>query len=195
MTAIPQMMGTAAAAFAATNGDDFVVLLGLHALRRDHAQPRARQIVMGQYLGFIALVGLSAALASGLTNIPSRWLGVLGVVPLCVGLRGLWRHRTDGFLPPLDRPTKTSLASICLITVANGADNISVYTLLFRHPEVHAVLITVGVFALMLALWCIASALLVRIVGPLLPRGILAFIVPALLVVVGVVILSRTWLS
>jgi hypothetical protein len=70
-----------------------------------------------------------------------------------------------------------------------------VYALLFRQLELQAVLITVGVFTLMLALWYAASALLVRLVGHLLPQRILAGVIPVLLVVVGAVILSRAWLT
>lgn len=135
MSAIPQTVGTAAGVFAVTNVDGLVILLGLHVSHRNGAGPSARQIVIGQYLGFAALIGLAATFACGLTNVPPRWLCLVGLMPITIGLRGLWLLRVLRPIPAVDRPRATTLASTCLTTVASGFDNISVYALLFRQLE------------------------------------------------------------
>jgi len=42
------------------------------------------------------------------------------------------------------------------VTIANGADNISVYTPLFRTIGPTDTLVTVAVFAVLVAVWCLA---------------------------------------
>lgn len=43
------------------------------------------------------------------------------------------------------------------VTIANGADNISVYTPLFRTIGPTDTLVTVAVFAVLVAVWCLAG--------------------------------------
>jgi hypothetical protein len=75
---------TAVATFAATNIDDIVRLM----LWFSQTGPalRGRQIVAGQYLGFVALVALSLLGFLGALIIPPAWIGLLGLAPL----GGLW---------------------------------------------------------------------------------------------------------
>jgi len=86
VSSLPAEAATAVALFAATNVDDLVVLALLSAAARAGGRPRRWQIWAGQYLGFAALVGLSLAAARGLSLIPSRWLWLLALIPLAVGL-------------------------------------------------------------------------------------------------------------
>ena len=71
--------------------------------------------------------------ALGLTVVPDEWVSLLGLVPLALGVRGLvrtWHARHTG-----EPPTALSLGGVLPVTgmtVANGADNISIYTPLFR---------------------------------------------------------------
>jgi len=52
----------------------------------------------------------------------------------------------------------TGLLSVMGVTIANGADNISVYTPMFRTVGVADSLITVTVFAVLIAAWCRAGS-------------------------------------
>ena len=74
------------ALFAATNVDDLVVLALLSAASRADGRPRRWEIWAGQYLGFAVLVGLSLAAGRGLSLIPARWLWLLALIPLTIGL-------------------------------------------------------------------------------------------------------------
>jgi cadmium resistance protein CadD (predicted permease) len=84
--------------FAATNIDDIVVLTVLFVASSRGAIP-AWKIVGGQYLGFITLVALSVVAALGLTIVPDEWVGLIGVVPLAIGIyllvKGLRRREDD----------------------------------------------------------------------------------------------------
>ena len=109
MSSLPAEAATAVALFAATNVDDLVVLALLSAAARAGRRPRRWQIWAGQYLGFAALVGLSLAAGRGLSLIPSRWLWLLALIPLAVGLvmlaAALRSARTPD--PPPPSPTAT----------------------------------------------------------------------------------------
>src|SRR5512134_906413 len=79
----------AAAVFAGTDVDDLLVLTVLFLASRTGGRPRPWQIWAGQYLGIGVLVAVSAAAAAGLAAVPDRWVGLLGLLPLGIGLYGL----------------------------------------------------------------------------------------------------------
>lgn len=176
--------------FAGTNLDDLLVLTLLFLSARASGRPRTWEIWTGQYVGIAALVAISAASALGLTIIPGKWVRLLGLVPLAIGVRGLVkaiRGRSEG------EPTRlaTGLASVTGVTVSNGADNVSVYTAMFRTHGLGAGVVTVAVFVVLVAAWCLAGSWLGshRNVVALIERhGI--WIVPGVFVVLGAVILS-----
>ena len=132
------MIVTVAAAvglFAATNIDDIVVLTVLFLAAARGALP-AWKVIAGQYLGFLALVALSVIAAAGLTIVPDEWVGFLGLVPLGIGAYGLIRTlRRPGSDDDDDDESAIragGLLGVAGITIANGADNISLYTPVFR---------------------------------------------------------------
>jgi cadmium resistance protein CadD (predicted permease) len=101
---------------------------------------RSHRIAAGQVVGFVVLVGASLAAAAVLFEFSARVVGLLGVVPLAIGLRGLIALRHQG-VPgkrvgrrpaPADRAVGRSLTAAALVTIAMGGDNLAVYIPLFR---------------------------------------------------------------
>jgi cadmium resistance protein CadD (predicted permease) len=131
--------------FAATNIDDLIVLTTLYA-----AGVERRAIVVGQYLGVAALVLISVALALALGDLPDRWVGLFGIVPIALGIRALVRHERGA--PKI----VTTIAGVMGLTLANGADNVSVYVPIFRSVGLQAVVYVV-VFAVLVAVWLVAA--------------------------------------
>ena len=86
MSSLPASAATAVALFAATNVDDLVVLALLSAASRAAGRPRRWEIWSGQYLGFAVLVGVSLAAGRGLSLVPARWLWLLALIPLVIGV-------------------------------------------------------------------------------------------------------------
>jgi cadmium resistance protein CadD (predicted permease) len=79
------------------------------------------------------------------------------------------------------------------VTIANGADNISVYTPLFRTAGVDESVVSVAVFAVLIAVWCLAGSWLGShrtVVGLLRRFG--HWMMPGVFVAVGVVIVIRS---
>ncbi|WP_260849468.1 MULTISPECIES: cadmium resistance transporter [Micrococcales] len=141
--------------------DDIVVLVVLFLASR-RGKPRPWQIVAGQYLGFITLVVVSVVAALGLTIIPDSWVGLLGLIPLTIGIwtlaRGLRRNQADD--DGEAKITAVGLWGVAGITIANGADNISLYTPIFRTSAPADVVVMIGVFLLLVAVWCGAGRLI-----------------------------------
>jgi cadmium resistance protein CadD (predicted permease) len=192
VTDLLKTVATAIGAFAATNIDDFVLLTILFidsqrgGLRRGH-------IIAGQYLGFAVLLVISAVAAAGLVVIPPRWVGLLGLLPLTVSVRGFVaaaRHRSDYG----DKPVASNgLLSVATVTVANGGDNLAVYVLLFHTQASPDTAITIIVFLLLLAAWCASAALVgthARVISALISVG--QWLVPVVYFIIGVVILVRS---
>jgi cadmium resistance protein CadD (predicted permease) len=78
---------TAVLLFASTNIDDIVLLSVLFA--DPQLQPRA--VVLGQFLGIGTLVLISAPAGMAAGAVPAGWTALLGVVPLAIGLRKLFK--------------------------------------------------------------------------------------------------------
>jgi cadmium resistance protein CadD (predicted permease) len=152
-------MVAAAGVFAGTNVDDIIVLTVLFLSSRVAGGPRRWQIWAGQYAGIAILVLASVIAALGLTVVPDNWVGILGLIPLALGVRGLIsavRARNgEGDGSPA---VASGLVSVAGVTIANGADNISVYTPVFRTIGTGLSLVTMGVFAVGVALWCLAAS-------------------------------------
>lgn len=156
------MIATIAAAiglFAATNIDDIVVLTVLFLASTRGALP-GWKVVAGQYLGFIALVAISVVAAAGLTIVPDEWVGFLGLIPLAIGVYGLirtLRRRGDDDDDDEGAIRAGGLLGVAGITIANGADNISLYTPVFRTNPIPDTIITIVVFLVLVAVWCLVA--------------------------------------
>lgn len=150
------VLGRAAAAFTVTNVDAFVVLTLLFATSRSTGVPRPAQILAGQCLGFAAWVGVSVLAAAGLRLIPDEWVGLLGLLPIALGVHGLLRARQPDptYLPA------TGTLSVAGLTAANGVDNVTVYVLLFADQSPGSELLTIATFFFLLVGWCAAAALI-----------------------------------
>lgn len=185
---------TASGLFAGTNIDDMVVLAVLNASCRAGSRPAAWQIWAGQYAGIAALVVISLLAALGLKLVPERWLWILGLVPLGLGLRKLVTairaYRAGQRASPA---VATGLTGVMGVTIANGGDNIAAYTPVFRTIGAGGIAVTIAVFIIGVALWCLAGSWLVshhKITQVIERWG--QWIVPAVFIVIGLYIFRKS---
>jgi cadmium resistance protein CadD (predicted permease) len=143
--------------FAATNIDDLFVLVGFFADQRF----RRSHIVAGQALGigFLVAVSVVAALVSLVISAP--YVGLLGIAPVVIGLKRLWDDE-DEFDATAKGRGGGNVVSVALVTVANGGDNIGIYTPLFATQAAWQTWVTVVVFGVMTLLWCAVAGWLVH---------------------------------
>jgi cadmium resistance protein CadD (predicted permease) len=137
--------GIATAAFVGTNIDNCVVTMTMVA---GAPLDRARRIASGQVAGFVVLVVLAAAAAAVLFEFSPKVVGLLGLVPLTIGVRGLiglWPQPGNEQVTPgvgarpgrrrrtaADRAVGRSFTAGALVTIGAGGDNLAAYIPLFR---------------------------------------------------------------
>ncbi|MFE5318318.1 cadmium resistance transporter [Paenibacillus sp. NPDC056579] len=196
-------------AFASTNVDDIFILMALFSQVRAakvsggsgeaavliNTGLQSRHIVTGQYLGFISLVVLSIIGALSSFFIPVPWIGILGLVPIYMGVKGLLNLRKEE--EDDDDGNKISgtgsALKVAAITFANGGDNIAIYIPIFASQSIVNNAITLVVFIIMLAIWCFLGYKLVKapVVAKVLERyGHVA--VPIVLMGLGLFILYHS---
>jgi cadmium resistance protein CadD (predicted permease) len=145
-------VGVATAAFVGTNVDNTLVTMAMVA---GAPIERSRRIAVGQVVGSVVLVLAAVAGAAVLFEFSPRVVGLLGLVPLSIGIRGLVGLR--GGAPGArsrrrpsasDRAVGRSLTAAVLVTIGAGGDNLAAYIPLFRAGGSTRLAAIVVVFAL-----------------------------------------------
>jgi cadmium resistance protein CadD (predicted permease) len=189
-TGLGQTALVAAGAFASTNVDNLLICSAqVAAARRD----RVRRIVWGQLTGSLAVAVLAVTVAAVLFDVPDRWIGLLGLVPIAFGVRDLLALRDPG--RRAGRVTTSAgggFFAALAVALGTSGDNLAVYIPVLRHVGVAGKAVTVGVFALLEALLCLVAVFAGR--HPATLRAvdrIGVFAAPVLYLVIGVVVLVR----
>ena len=191
-------------AFVATNLDDLVILMLFFA--QTNAAFRPKQIVAGQYLGFGALILASLPGFFGGLMVPKTWIGVLGLMPITIGLYQLTHPEAEDHVqtisndfsqPKIKLPILAALGllapqtyQVAAVTIANGGDNIGIYVPLFATSNAASLGVILSVFFGMVGVWCYVSYQLAR--HPIVARGLTRYgsaIVPFVLIGSGIFIL------
>ncbi|HYW19135.1 MAG TPA: cadmium resistance transporter [Nodularia sp. (in: cyanobacteria)] len=189
-------------AFIATNIDDIVILLLLFS--QVNSSFRCRHIIAGQYLGFTVLVLASLPGLFGGLIIPPNWIGLLGLIPIAMGISSLINQDDDQTpeatvvtqeYPETDTASifNVQTYSVAVITIANGSDNISVYIPLFASSSINDFWIIIGSFLILIAVWCyLAYKFSYQIkIAEILNQNV-NFILPFVLIILGGVIVLKT---
>lgn len=151
-------IGLAAVAFALTNIDDLLILSFYFA----NTSSNRNSIVFGQYVGVFALVLISLSGFVIGKFVDPAWLRFLGFIPIALGIKQLitlFNKQSDD-----DSEIKSGQRfwGIALVTIANGGDNIGVYTPLFAKLTLQQLIVYLLVFSIMIAVWCAFAFYLVK---------------------------------
>jgi cadmium resistance protein CadD (predicted permease) len=145
-------VGLFASAFAATNVDNLALLVGWLLGGRG----RSRPVFIGHLLGMLAVLLLSLAFGLGANLIPFRYVGYLGVIPLGLGLKGLYalfRKGAESDATSNGTTTPTTPLAIAATQVANGVDTVLVFGPLLGDSNSGVDFMLVGGFAIMTLVW------------------------------------------
>lgn len=174
----------AVALYIATNLDDIVLQTVLYA---GAGRAVRRSILAGRYLGTAILMTLSILGARGAALIPARYIGLLGIVPILLGIKAIFERDDEAGVPD-----QVSAVGVMLITISAGADNLGVYIPAFAAYTGAQLAVTALVFATLTAMLCIAAE---RLAGlPLVGAKIEKYrriIVPVVFIALGVMILAE----
>jgi cadmium resistance protein CadD (predicted permease) len=151
-----ELVGEAVVLFISTDLDDVFVLLGFFADPRF----RIRQIVAGQCIGIAVLYAVSVAGSWVSLVLPPAVVGLLGLVPITMGLNSAWELWTSSDAnEQVSAENRRSpvghanIAAVFAMTIANGGDNVSVYIPLFATRSGSNIAIVGVVFGIMTTIW------------------------------------------
>ena len=176
-------------AFISTNIDDLFINMFFYAQYR--TSKAVRSITAGKYLGMGALTAISLLGAYGLQMLPRKWLSLLGLIPIALGIKEIISmFRSQDPAEEHSSSGKTLWLSMALVTIANGADNIGVYLPLFAGFSLWQMCIALCVFALMTGIWCFFSKQLTNL--PVLQKLLSKYrniLIPLVYILLGLYIL------
>jgi cadmium resistance protein CadD (predicted permease) len=186
------------AAFVATNIDNlFVLMMFFSSLTFP-----VRQVILGQFIGIGLLITISALGSLISLVVPTYIIGLMGIIPIVIGVKNLVEIRKKDKSPPRQvvqvkkNKSYLSFLSVAAVTFSNGGDNIGVYVPLFsKYNSVSQITTLTVVFIAMTAIWCIASYYFVN--HPLVAsriRQVGIIVLPFVLIGLGIYILSESFL-
>jgi cadmium resistance protein CadD (predicted permease) len=133
---------------------------GFFAQGAGHCGSVAR-IVIGQYLGFAAILVAAVAAAFGATFLPESVIPYLGLLPLALGIKTAWQTWKNRDSAEDDStqigPGGPTILGVAAVTFANGGDNIGVYVPVFATAGVDGMSVYTVIFLLLVAVWCAAG--------------------------------------
>ncbi len=198
MADIPSLIAIGIAGFAATNVDDIFLLIMFFS---DSSMTfPVKQVVIGQYIAIGLLVAISALGFFFSMAVPTYVIGLLGIVPIAIGLRKLalfTKKKESDVNQAVRDKSKSNLAfaAVASVTFSNGGDNIGVYTPLFaKYNSLSQITALATIFMAMTAVWCIAAYYLVN--HPLVASKIHRIghiILPFVLIGLGIHILTESF--
>lgn len=150
--------------FASTNLDDIFVLVGFFA----DVRFRTREIVIGQYLGIVILVAVSVAASLFSSILPRPYIGLLAIIPIGIGVKSLLDVVRSGAGKHTGSAIKRSgkglkqVVTVAGITIANGGDNLGIYTPTFAIQSKMGLTVFALVFAVMTGVWCLFARWIVN---------------------------------
>jgi cadmium resistance protein CadD (predicted permease) len=143
---------------------------------------RPQHIIIGEFIGFTLLVLASLPGFFGGLIIPHTWIGLLGFLPVAIGINHLLNRESEeevvqtvsvDFKSRAESPPhykKSLLATlrdpqtyrVSAVTVANGGNNIGIYVPLFASSNLTSLSVILCVCYSAIGLWCFLSYNLTR---------------------------------
>ncbi|MFM8912778.1 MAG: cadmium resistance transporter, partial [Flammeovirgaceae bacterium] len=157
-----EIIVTSILTFVSTNIDDIFILIILFA----NQKIGNKTLVWGQLTGILALVAISLGASEVGMLVGKEYVGWLGLIPIYLGVGAGWslfKKHTDEQPNTLDSETnvRNQLLAVAGVTIANGGDNIGVYTPLFASISWASKFAMMVIFVAMTFVWCALAKYLV----------------------------------
>lgn len=152
--------------YSGTAVDLLIILMLFFAKRKSRKD--IINIYLGQFLGSVSLIFLSLLFAFVLNYIPSKEiLGLLGLIPIFLGLKVLLLGDSDGEAiakDGLQKDNKNLIFLVAMITFAScGADNIGVFVPYFITLNLANLIVTLLTFLVMIYLLVFSAQKLAQV--------------------------------
>ena len=161
-----QNLVTSIILYSGTAVDLLIILMLFFAKRKSRKD--IINIYLGQFLGSVSLILLSLLFAFVLNYIPSKEiLGLLGLIPIFLGLKVLLLGDSDGEAIAKDglrKDNKNLIFLVAMITFAScGADNIGVFVPYFTTLNLANLIVTLLTFLVMIYLLVFSAQKLAQV--------------------------------
>ena len=181
-------------AYAATNVDNLTVLLAFLGASKGHT----RVVMLGHIGGSLVLIAFALVCAALMLSVPHSYVGLLGIVPLCIGLAKLFKRWFASDSVGTREPARSnekpiSAWVVAVVAISNGSDNVAVYTPLYAGRAVSDDAVITLTLLAMLGVWCFGANYLVS--HPVLGSRIKHYaevILPWLLMAIGISVLQQS---
>ncbi|WP_311043129.1 CadD family cadmium resistance transporter [Streptococcus salivarius] len=152
--------------YSGTAVDLLIILMLFFAKRKSRKD--IINIYLGQFLGSVSLIFLSLLFAFVLNYIPSKEiLGLLGLIPIFLGLKVLLLGDSDGEAIAKDglrKDNKNLIFLVAMITFAScGADNIGVFVPYFTTLNLANLIVTLLTFLVLIYLLVFSAQKLAQV--------------------------------
>ena len=152
--------------YSGTAVDLLIILMLIFAKRK--SRKNIMNIYLGQFLGSVSLILLSLLFAFVLDYIPSKEiLGLLGLIPIFLGLKVLLLGDSDGEAiakEGLRKDNKNLIFLVAMITFAScGADNIGVFVPYFTTLNLANLIVALLTFLVMIYLLVFSAQKLAQV--------------------------------
>jgi cadmium resistance protein CadD (predicted permease) len=151
------IFGIGITAFIASNIDDTFILMMLFSTLRFEA----RHIVIGQFIGIGVLIIISTLGALIAFVLPPFFIALMGLIPIAIGIKRLLEYKrnpiTDNNKTIQDKKRQNLIPFLAVsgITIANGGDDVGVFTPLFaKYNTIVEVSTLVAIFMGLTVVWC-----------------------------------------
>lgn len=186
-------MSIVATAYAATNLDNLVLLVGWLLA----ARISTRQVFAGYLVGMSLILIISVVIGLAGYFFPTEYLGYLGSIPILLGMKmlaDLWRRR-DGETGVASASTIPGAAAsgIALTMLSNGVDSVLVFAPLLADSNANIDILIAVAFLLMVCLWfklAIYATSHASRVSAIQAAG--EWLAPIVMIIVGLYILDNT---
>lgn len=185
-----EILITSVLAFISTNIDDIFLLTLFYGNKKF----KEKEIVTGQLLGISALILISLIGSLVGLFIEQVYIGLLGLAPIYIGVKGLWKLlkniNEDSTDAQETTSAKSNVLSIATVTIANGGDNIGIYIPLFATLTWPDKSFMITVFLILTFVWCFIAKYFTK--HPLVAKAVDKYghqVTPFVLILLGLYIL------
>lgn len=151
------LFGIGITAFIASNIDDTFILMMLFSSLRF----QTRHIVIGQFIGIGVLIIISTLGALIALVLSPFFIALMGLIPVAIGIKRLLEHKrkqttdTNKTIQDKKRQILIPFLAVSGITIANGGDDVGVFTPLFaKYNTIVEVSTLVAIFMGLTVVWC-----------------------------------------
>lgn len=184
--------------FVSTEIDDLLLLFVLFS--RTKTKQEKAGVIIGKFVALALVSCCCGFFAVYISRIDSKYIGLLGIVPIVIGIKVAVKKRDDEVQEleskeTDDNKSKSIFALILetiIISLASSGDNVAVYIPFFSSLRGWDFFVAGIVFALMQTVWCVIS---LRVVNTSVVQNIIdrwyRIIIPVLFILLGGYILIK----